>query len=454
MIKVASLCSGYGGLEMGLRLWLGDQVRVTWHAENNADAERVLKTHWPDVPNRGDFTTLDFWPDAPHADLHAGGVPCQPFSAAGRKRGAADDRFLWPYWLDGIGRHRPATVVFENVQGLTQGKMRPIFDSIIADLLAMGYDVRWCLLGACAVGACHHRHRVFLLACRTRTTPHARQVTVQTCGQHGSPYLPSPRSIDGIMGPSVTRSGDRRGEPNNLSSVSILFPSPMARDGDGRGEGEADYWEHRAETRSNGLPLGAVAALLPTPRANAGAERAGTGRTPAGTGQNAQGGPDLQSVLNMLPTPQHHDGRPGSPNLSVDVAQRRHDAGRRNLEDGVALLPTPRGSDARNGGPNQGIASGDVALSSAVIGERFGKYAAAVERQVSVTGVLPPEPTEIGPRGGRRLAAAFSEWMMMIPAGHVTSVLERGPALERCGNGVVPLQAATALRLLFDDLVS
>jgi DNA (cytosine-5)-methyltransferase 1 len=420
MIEVASLCSGYGGLEMALRLWLGGQVRVTWHAETNADAERVLKTHWPDVPNRGDFTTLDFWPDAPRADVHAGGVPCQPFSAAGRQRGESDERHLWPYWLEGIRLYRPATIVFENVAGLTQGRKRAVFDQIVAELVALGYDVRWCLLGACAVGACHHRHRVFLLACRTRTTAHARQVVVQTCGQHGSPYL----------------------------------PSPMARDGDGRGEGEAGYWEHRADTRSNGLPLGAVAALLPSPRANVGAVRDGGGATGPGTGRNAQGGPDLQSALNLLPSPQHHDGRPGSPNLNVDVAQRRYDAGWRNLEDGVALLPSPRGSDARNGGPNQGIASGDVALSSAVIGERFGKYAAAVERQIRVTGVLPPEPTEIGPRGGRRLAAAFSEWMMMLPAGHVTDVLERGPALERCGNGVVPPQAATALRLLFDDLVS
>jgi DNA (cytosine-5)-methyltransferase 1 len=67
-------------------------------------------------------------------------------------------------------------------------------------------------------------------------------------------------------------------------------------------------------------------------------------------------------------------------------------------------------------------------------------------------GTLPPEPTEIGPKGGRRLAAAFSEWLMMLPAGHLTSVLDRNPALARAGNGVVPLQAATALRLLFEDL--
>jgi len=442
MITVASLCSGYGGLEMGLRLWLGDQVHVTWHAENNPDAERVLKTHWPDVPNLGDFTDPDFWyrDEMYGADLHAGGVPCQPFSAAGRKRGAADERFLWPYWLDGIGRHRPATIVFENVQGLTQGRMRPIFDSIIADLLAMDYDVRWCLLGACAIGACHHRHRVFLLACRTRTTPHARQVSVQTCGQHGSPYLPTPVVTDARGARNSTAGRREPGKANagdTLTDAITLMPSPMARDGDGRGEGEADYWERRVSARSNGLPLGAVAALLPTPRhrdTHQGEQFYEARCMEAGR----RNGVALNDAIQLLPTPNARDGgKRGSPG---DV-QRRMEMGRAGDERVHKSIDLPAITYLI---PDSGV----------TIGERFGKYAAAVERQISVTGVLPPEPTEIGPRGGRRLAAAFSEWMMMIPVGHVTGVLDRGPALERCGNGVVPLQAATALRLLFNDLVS
>lgn len=135
--------------------------------------------------------------------------------------------------------------------------------------------------------------------------------------------------------------------------------------------------------------------------------------------------------------------------------QRRISAGHAiNLGDQLQLLPTPRGPGAVNGGPDQGTTSGDIALSSAVIGERFGQYAAAVERQIAVTGVLPPEPTEIGPRGGRRLAAPFSEWLMMLPTGHVTDILERRPALARCGNGVVPLQAATALGSLAEAMVA
>jgi DNA (cytosine-5)-methyltransferase 1 len=191
-LTVGSVCSGYGGLEMALAQVMDIDVR--WHAEIDPDAAKVLKTRWPDVPNLGDFT-VPGWAAEP-VDVECGGVPCQPFSAAGRQQGTSDPRFLWPDWRRGIAERRPATVIFENVANLTRGKMRPIFDSIIGDLLDLGYDVRWCLLGACAVGAAHHRHRVFLLACRTRTAPNARQVEVQTCGQHAAAYVPTPVVTD------------------------------------------------------------------------------------------------------------------------------------------------------------------------------------------------------------------------------------------------------------------
>jgi DNA (cytosine-5)-methyltransferase 1 len=418
-IEVGSLSSGYGGLEMALALWLGvSAIDVRWHSEIDADASLVLKTHWPDVPNLGSFADEDFWDRAERVHLMCGGIPCQPFSAAGRQLGEADARHLWPFWRRGIELHRPATVVFENVANLTRGKMRATFDAIVTDLLALGYDVRWCLLGACAVGAAHHRHRVFLLACRTRTTPNARQVTVQTCGQSAA-YLPTPSAVSygSNQGGGAGRTGPVRHSLDALARLELL-PSPVARDASTRGEGSSEYWQQRrAGGFTGGVPLGAALALLPTPAARSG------------------------------------DGRP-RPLSSPDLAAARMDSGRRNLDDALALLPSPRASDGSNGGPNQGIASGDIALSSAVQPERWGKYTAAVARHTGVMGALPPEPTEIGPKGGRRLAAAFSEWLMMLPAGHLTSILDRNPALARAGNGVVPLQAATALRLLFEDLTS
>lgn len=78
----------------------------------------------------------------------------------------------------------------------------------------------------------------------------------------------------------------------------------------------------------------------------------------------------------------------------------------------------------------------------------------AVRRQEALSGRQAPIPTELGPRGGRRLTARFAEWLMWIPAGHVTDVpgLTRSEQLQRIGNGVVPIQAYTAFRHLMDQL--
>jgi DNA (cytosine-5)-methyltransferase 1 len=440
---------------MALGMWIPGAVSVSWHAEIDPDASMVLKSWHPDVPNLGDFTVPGFWERAERTDCHVGGIPCQPFSAAGRQRGEEDPRHLWPHWREGIALHRPATVVFENVAGLVRGKMRPVFDSIVRDLVELGYDVRWCLLGACAVGAAHHRHRVFLLACRSRSTPNARQVQVQTCGQREAAYLPTPLAAHGL-GQGRGRNG--RGEPNLLSIAELipaqrqptpleLLPTVIARDSVDRNQGDEAYWERRrARGKTAQPPLAAVAAMLPTPAVR----DAGTA-SPAEFERNSLA---LRTqVLDLLRTPAARDGEQRGQG-TVEHMQRRIAAGHTiNLGDQVQLLPSPRHSDAKNGGPNQGIASGDIALSSAVQPERWGRFAGAVARHEFVLGRPAPDPTEYGPKGGRRLSAVFSEWLMMLPEGHLTSVLGRNAALARAGNGVVPLQAATALRILFDNLV-
>lgn len=82
----------------------------------------------------------------------------------------------------------------------------------------------------------------------------------------------------------------------------------------------------------------------------------------------------------------------------------------------------------------------------------WGVYLPAIRRWEHVTGAPAPEPTEIGPRGGRRLAAPFAEWLMGWPAGWVTAVpgLTRAQQLHKIGNGVVPQQAMEAYRRLLE----
>jgi DNA (cytosine-5)-methyltransferase 1 len=313
-LTVASLASGSGALEMALELWLGGGLDLRWHAEIDPDASLVLKTHRPAVPNLGDFTVPGFWESAERCDVMAGGIPCQPFSAAGRQLGEADARHLWPFWREGIALHRPATVVFENVANLTRGKMRPTFDSIIGDLLALGYDVRWCLLGACAVGAAHHRHRVFLLACRSRTTPNAAQVTVRTCGQHAAAYLPTPSAVSygSNQGGGAGRTGPVRHSLDALARLKLL-PTTTARDASTRGEGSEEFWEaKRAADWTGGVPLGAALSLLPTPRAIDAARGPVTPERTEASGR--RNGVELASALQLLPTPRHSDAKNGGPN--------------------------------------------------------------------------------------------------------------------------------------------
>ncbi len=358
------MCSGYGGLEAAVAAALApERVSTAWHCEVNPAAVETLAKHEPGTPNHGDLTAVD-WVGVEPVDGIVMGVPCQPASAAGRQLGDADPRWLWPHALRAITALRPPWIVFENVRNLISIKGGALWAGILLDLRLAGYAVRWLTVGACAVGAPHHRHRVFLLAAYV-----------------GAGRAPGPVRVE------TAECGARRG--------AVLLPSPVARDDRPPGPD--------AETRkSPGLPA-VVGTLLPTPTA-----RDGMG----GPGHAADGG--------------------------------------LNLRTAAALLPTPRASDGKNGGPNQGIASGDIALSSAVIGERWGKYAAAVQRWEEITGTPAPEPTVIGPKGGVRLAPALPEWMMGLAPGYLTGHLKREDALRLAGNGVCPAQGAHALGLLLD----
>lgn len=92
--------------------------------------------------------------------IHAG-FPCQPHSVAGKRKGADDDRNLWPECVRVIGEIRPQWVFLENVPGLVSNGFIGI---VLNDLASLGYDARWTLLGADQVGAPHKRERWWLLA--------------------------------------------------------------------------------------------------------------------------------------------------------------------------------------------------------------------------------------------------------------------------------------------------
>lgn len=159
--------------------------RVVWHSEMDKDACAVLAHRFPDVPNLGDITKID-WDTVEPVDVICGGFPCQDLSLAGRQAGIKDGTRsgLWANFAEAIDVLRPSYVVIENVRGILSGKAhRPVehgeaglgegegkqpvlraLGAVCGDLSDLGYSSRWATLAASAVGAPHRRERVFILA--------------------------------------------------------------------------------------------------------------------------------------------------------------------------------------------------------------------------------------------------------------------------------------------------
>ena len=156
-MKLGSFCTGYGGLDMAVEAHFG--ADLAWYSEVDKDCNQLLDHHWPGVPNLGDLTTID-WDQVEPVDIMCAGFPCQPFSHAGKREGANDDRAIFAYIADGISVLRPGIVVLENVAGLlTLGG-----PGVVATLTGMGYDLRWGLVRASDAGAPHRRARWFCIA--------------------------------------------------------------------------------------------------------------------------------------------------------------------------------------------------------------------------------------------------------------------------------------------------
>ena len=186
------------------------------------------------------------------------------------------------------------------------------------------------------------------------------------------------------------------------------------------------------------------------------ASRRGSGSAASLSG--TVGGSGTLPALNHLPTPNASDGTGGgqTPDKRTGHSRQLIDA----VLDlgGQPYLPTPTCADSDRERNNPAQAKRHSPPLSATLahfdGESvFGKYEPVVHRWEQVTGMAAPNPTELNKNGRPRLNAAFSEWMMGLPAGWVTGVpgVTRAQQLKACGNGVVPQQAAAALRHLLEE---
>ena len=162
VVRHLDLFSGIGGFALACRMVGG--IETVAFCEREPYCQRVLAKHWPSVPICNDIHDLE-GTEYGTVELITGGYPCQPFSLAGKRQGAADDRHLWPELRRVVKAARPAWVLCENVAGhITMG-----LDAVLSDLDSIGYSCGAVVIPACAVDARHRRDRVWIMANRKQS---------------------------------------------------------------------------------------------------------------------------------------------------------------------------------------------------------------------------------------------------------------------------------------------
>ncbi len=187
----ASLFSGFGGADLAAR-WMGWENAFWCEID---DFCRTILSYWlPKSIGYGNIKETDFTPWRGKIDVLTGGFPCQPFSVAGQRKGAADDRYPWPEMLRAIREIRPTWVIGENVAGIlsmvqsgdeitvesqaslfeetnkeTVLEQEYVVETICRDIEQEGYSIQPIVIPACAVGAPHRRDRVWFIAYRADT---------------------------------------------------------------------------------------------------------------------------------------------------------------------------------------------------------------------------------------------------------------------------------------------
>lgn len=293
--QLVSLCSGYGGLDLAAAGVFG--AVPAFHAETDPAAARVLAHRFPGTPNLGDITAAD-WTRLPPVDVLTAGYPCQPESYAGKRKGVADARWIWPAVARAVRVLRPRWVLLENVPGhLSSG-----YGHVLADLARDGFDAEWLVLAASDLGAAHQRKRLFVLAWPADTPRERRDQ---------GPLPPGPAGIDG--------------QPRHPPGEAPADPARL-------GEREPADQTHPLTTRRQTRPLARGGGLLPTPTASIAAKGGPRGRygngSPnlSGAVQPARWGRYATAIarheqLAARPAPEPTEPGPNGPRLSPRFAE-------------------------------------------------------------------------------------------------------------------------------------
>lgn len=413
---------------------------VAWHCQYDPDdkyqyAARILAHHWPKVPNHGDITAID-WTDVEPVDVLTAGFPCQDVSLAGKRVGLRGDTVLPAGAMEcgncRWGDHDTATCEAASPSGAVPARLTGLAAAAaVAELNARdladpaGPPPERVIKGT--------RSGLWVHVARAIEALQPRLVVIENV--RGLLSAPADSDVE----PCPWCMGDSDGEPDLRALGAVL--GDLARLGF-----DAEWQVVRASDDNVGACHQRERVILIAWRAAADTDDEGTQRPrPAGRPEERHPAREDREPAHPQGTglEGRREGRPAREGAAAEDADRtargerriaapgeEEGRGTRGDAGGRGGVPAPRGGEEST--PGSGFPWGD--------------YESAIRRWERVLGRPAPQPVDA--RG--RLSPAFVEWMMGLPAGHVTAVpgLPRSAQLKALGNGVVPQQAIYGLRLL------
>ena len=396
--RAVSLCSGIGGLEAAL------VVDVVALAEMDPHCRAVLEARWPEAAQLDDWTTLDTL-DPWHPDIVTAGLPCQPVSTAGARRGADDERWLFGDLAELLGRSAARPHIFmENVPGIIDHAAEALaeFRRTLADL---GYSTSTTeITAAAACGAAHKRNRWFLLA---QHPDNPAVITAKSLsGRASVPAATMPTLVA-----SDSRSSGRRPNSSARSLTDALLRTLIASDRFGRAKTPA---------------LGRLSdQLLPT--------------LVAGDGSSGPGHRSDRAVQNRL-TARLVERPTSLRTLTARDANVGTSVRKPQQQRQFDFLTITKQILTDNGYGDEPIVDEDGRIAS------WGRHASAIARQGTAVGRLTPE--QVREPGRQRLDPVWCGWYMFQPVGAVAGRVPSRHAIRILGNSVIPDHAAAALEAL------
>lgn len=172
------ICAGAGGQALGLEqagFEHSSLVEIDSHA---CQTLRINRPEWSVTEGDLHHYSAENWQGI---ELLAGGVPCPPFSKAGKQLGNQDERDLFPEAIRLISECRPQAVMLENVRGLLDSVFDEYRTKLISDLKKLGYIAEWRLLNASDFGVPQLRPRVVFVALQKNAAEHFNWPSARIC---------------------------------------------------------------------------------------------------------------------------------------------------------------------------------------------------------------------------------------------------------------------------------